>query len=370
MSQEVEELKSKLAKVQLELDNTQAERRRLAQLLQQQPDLKRLDETQAMLQAAEVARQAGEERNLELVRLLSQASERQQQLEQDMLDQQRQTHAQLAELQTTLVALQGERDELFLRLSDQMQPNNSEIAQKLHSQLKTLHQASKDKLEGLADELKRRHKLWERETQHRVELETSFETQSQIFTREIKELKNSLREAQSDLADHEFALETNEDQLNWLEGEVEEREEIIESLRHQVAQYLDKLRKAQSKLSEAGQALQHRNSMLKQFQEQRLMLASQCRAWEASYNNAEVARTELQATVAKLKERVDELEWELDETRVSLEDSQHQVASLHDQVFSQLPKAHKLLREAQARVAELERSVEDTVADIPAVHEK
>ena len=59
MSQEVEELKSKLAKVQLELDNTQAERRRLAQLLQQQPDLKRLDETQAMLQAAEVARQHG-----------------------------------------------------------------------------------------------------------------------------------------------------------------------------------------------------------------------------------------------------------------------------------------------------------------------
>lgn len=56
------------------------------------------------------------------------------------------------------------------------------------------------------------------------------------------------------------------------------------------------------------------------------MLASQCRAWEASYNNAEAARAEMQASMGKLKERVDELEWELDETRVSLEDSQHQVA--------------------------------------------
>lgn len=370
MSSEVEELKSKLAKVQLELDNTHAERRRLSQLLQQEPDLKRLDETQAMLQAAEVARQAGEERNLELVRLLSQASERQQQLEQELLEQQRQTHGQLAELQNTLVTLQNERDELFQRLSGQMQPNNSEIAQKLHQQLKTLHQASKDKLEGLAEELKRRHKLWERETQHRLELENSFDAQAQIFQREIKELKKALGEAQSDLADHEFALETNEDQLNWLENEVEEREEIIESLRHQVAQYLDKLRKAQTKLSEAGQALQHRNSMLKQFQEQRLLLASQCRAWEASYNNAESAREDLQKQVGKLKERVDELEWELDETRVSLEDSQHQVASLQDQVFSQLPKAHKLLREAQARVEELERSIEETVAEVPAVEEK
>ena len=227
MSQEVEELKSKLAKVQLDLDNAQAERRRLAQLLQQQPDLKRLDETQAMLQAAEVARQAGEERNLELVRLLSQASARQQQLEQDLLDQQRQTHAQLEELHTTLVSLQGERDDLFQRLSTQMQPNNSEIAQKLHGQLKQLHQASKDKLEGLEEELKPSHKLWERETVHRQDLENSFEAQTKLFQREIKELKNSLREAQSDLADHEFALETNEDQLNWLEGEGVENIEAL-----------------------------------------------------------------------------------------------------------------------------------------------
>ena len=369
MSQEESDLKSKLARVQLDLDNAHAERRRLLQLLQQQPDLKRLDETQAMLQAAEVARQAGEERNLELVRLLSQASTRQQQLEQELLEQQRLTHTQLAELQATLTTLQHERDELFQRLSGEMQPNNSEIAIKLHSQLKQLHQTSKEKLETLSDELRRRHQLWEQETQNRVSLEQSFELQAQMFQREIKDLKTALREAQGDLADHEFALETNEDQLNWLEGEVEEREEIIDSLRSQIAAYLDKLRKAQSKLSEAGQALQQRNTMLKQFQEQRLMLASQCRAWEASFNNSEAGRKALEAQVSKLRERVEELEWELEETHVSLEDSQHQVVSLQDQLFSQLPKAHALLREAQQRVQELERSGEDTVTDLPAVAE-
>lgn len=369
MSQEENDLKSKLARVQLDLDNAHAERRRLLQLLQQQPDLKRLDETQAMLQAAEVARQAGEERNLELVRLLSQASTRQQQLEQELLEQQRLTHTQLAELQATLTTLQHERDELFQRLSGEMQPNNSEIAIKLHSQLKQLHQTSKEKLETLSDELRRRHQLWEQETQNRVSLEQSFELQAQMFQREIKDLKTALREAQGDLADHEFALETNEDQLNWLEGEVEEREEIIDSLRSQIAAYLDKLRKAQSKLSEAGQALQQRNTMLKQFQEQRLMLASQCRAWEASFNNSEAGRKALEAQVSKLRERVEELEWELEETHVSLEDSQHQVVSLQDQLFSQLPKAHALLREAQQRVQELERSGEDTVTDLPAVAE-
>ena len=145
--------------------------------------------------------------------------------------------------------------------------------------------------------------------------------------------------------------------------------EIIDSLRSQIAAYLDKLRKAQSKLSEAGQALQQRNTMLKQFQEQRLMLASQCRAWEASFNNSEAGRKALEAQVSKLRERVEELEWELEETHVSLEDSQHQVVSLQDQLFSQLPKAHALLREAQQRVQELERSGEDTVTDLPAVAE-
>ncbi|MBT9587429.1 hypothetical protein IV102_29070 [bacterium] len=370
MNQEENDLKSKLARVQLDLDNAHAERRRLLQLLQQQPDLKRLDETQAMLQAAEVARQAGEERNLELVRLLSQASTRQQQLEQELLEQQRLTHTQLAELQATLTTLQLERDELFQRLSGKMQPNNSEIAIKLHSQLKQLHQTSKEKLETLSDELRRRHQLWEQETQNRLSLEQSFDLQAQLFQREIKDLKTALQEAHGDLADHEFALETNEDQLNWLEGEVEEREEIIDSLRSQIAAYLDKLRKAQSKLSEAGQALQQRNTMLKQFQEQRLMLASQCRAWEASFNNSEAGRKVLEAQVSKLRERVEELEWELEETHVSLEDSQHQVVSLQDQLFSQLPRAHALLREAQQRVQELERPAEDTVTDVPAVAEQ
>ena len=367
VSQEDEDLKKKLARVQLELDNAHAERRRLSLLLQQQPDLKRLDETQALLQAAEVARQAGEERNLELVRLLSQASTRQQQLEQELLEQQRLTHQQLADLQATLTQLQQERDELFQRLSGQMQPNNSEIAVKLHSQLKQLHQTSKEKLETLSEELRRRHNLWEQETKNRVSLEQSFELQAEMFRREIKELKNSLREAQGDLADHEFALETNEDQLNWLEGEVEEREEIIDSLRTQIAAYLDKLRKAQSKLTEAGQALQQRNTMLKDFQQQRLLLASQCRAWEASFNNSESSRKQLESEVSKLRERVEELEWELEETHVSLEDSQHQVISLQDQLFSQLPQAHQMLREAQQRVEELEQSSEETRTDLPAI---
>lgn len=351
----MEDDKNKLAKLQLELDNAHAERRRLLALLQQQPDLKRLDETQAMLQASEVARQAGEERNLELVRLLSQASTRQQQLEQELLEQQRTTHHQLADLQNTLGSLQQERDDLFERLTSEMPGPNSEIAIKLHSQLKQLHQTSKEKLETLAEELKRRHQLWESETQLRTNLEQSFQLQTEMNQREIKELKARVRELQGDLSDHEFALETNEDQLNWLENEVEEREEIIDSLRNQIAAYLDKLRKAQGKLSEAGQALQHRNTLLKDFQQQRLMLASQCRAWEASYNHAESSRKELAEQVARLRERVDELEWELEETNVSLAESQHLVVNLQDQLFSQLPQAHKMLREAQQRVQELER---------------
>lgn len=344
-----------IKKLQLELDNAHAERRRLLALLQQQPDLKRLDETQALLQASEVARQASEERNLELVRLLSQASTRQQQLEQELLEQQRTTHQQLADLQTTLVNLQQERDELFQRVMADAPGSNSEIAIKLHSQLKQLHQTSKEKLETLAEELKRRHQLWESETQLRANLEQSFQLQTEMCQREIKDLKAQVRELQGDLADHEFALETNEDQLNWLENEVEEREEIIDSLRAQIAAYLDKLRKAQNKLSEAGQALQHRNNLLKDFQQQRLMLASQCRAWEASYNSSEASRKELVEQLERLRERVDELEWELEETHVSLADSQHLVVNLQDQLFTQLPQAHRMLREAQQRVQELEK---------------
>lgn len=363
MSEQEAELRGELARVKEELERVLGERRRLTQVLQQQPDLKRWEESQALLNASEIARQASEERNLELVRLLSQASQRQQQLEHELLEQQRQTHEQLADLQATLSRLQQERDQVFDRVQDELEPGSSEVARKLHQQLKLLHQTSKEKLEHLAEELRRRHHLWEEETRHRSELEGSLEAQAKAFAREIRELKRALREAQSDLVDHEFALETNEDQIAWLEGEVEEREEIIDSLRSQAGTYLEKLRQAHTKLGEAGQALQHRNQLLKQFQEQRLTLVSQCRAWEASYEHSESQRKNLGEEIGRLRERIDELEWELDETRVSLEDSQHLVANLQDQVFSQLPRAHQLLREARSREGEA------TVAEMPAVKE-
>jgi chromosome segregation protein len=368
----VDDPQQEIKRLQRELEQAIFERKRMAQLVHQQPDVKKLDETQALLQAAEVARQATDERNLELMRLLSQASLRQQQLEHDLLEQQRQTHQQLADLQTTLGSLQQERDELFERASKQMQPNSSEVAIKLHSQLKQLHQTSKEKLETLAEELKRRHALWEQEMRNRQQLEQSFQVQSETFQREIQELKQKLREAQSDLADHEFALETNEDQISWLEDEIEEREQIIDGLRGQIAAYLEKLRTAQSKLHEAGAALQQRNTLLKQFQEQRLMLASQARSWEASYNKAEGERVQLADQIHQLRTRVEDLEWELEETRVSLEESQHQVASLQDQIFQQLPEAHRRLRASEERVRLLEGrlSGEDTLMDLPAIAEK
>lgn len=373
MSQEQEELRGEIARLRKELDQAVHERRRLSLLLQQNPDLKKLEETQGLLHAAEVARQAGEERNLELSRLLSQASQRQQQLEQNLSEQQRLNHEQMAELQTTLGTLQKERDELYQQASQQMQPSNSDVIRRLHQQLRQLHQTSKEKLENLAEELRRRHRIWEQETEQRVQLEQSFEVQAQAFGREIAELKQSLRDARGDLQDHEFALETTEEQISWLEGELEEREEIIDSLRSQLSAYLDKLRKAQSKLNEAGQALQERNSLLKQFQEQRLMLASQCRAWEASYNKSQDENLKLAEEVHQLRNKVEDLQWELDETQVSLEDSQHQVASLQDQLFHQLPQAHRMLREAQERVRELEASrgdsLEETLVDLPVIQE-
>lgn len=363
MSQEAQELRDEIARLRAELDRAVQERRRLSMLLHQQPDLKKLEETQGLLQAAETARQAGEERNLELLRLLSQASQRQQQLEDDLARQQESYHKQLAELQATLATLQQERDELYRQAEANAQPGNSEIIRKLHGQLRQLHQQSKEKLESLAEELRRRHRIWEQETLHKKQLQWSFDNQIQAFSEEIAQLKQSLKTAQYDLQDHEFALETNEEQISWLEGEIEEREEIIESMRGQISIYLEKLRTAQVKLNEAGQALQQRNSLLKQFQEQRLMLVSQCRAWEASYKKAEDEKNRLLHEVSELKTRLEDVEWELEETQVSLEDSQHLVASLQDQVFQQLPEAHRRLREAEARA----RSLESTLEDLPAV---
>lgn len=373
MNEEQEQLKAELARLKKELENAGYERQRLGQLLQQQPDKKLLGDMQGQLKAATAARAATEERNHELVRLVSQASARQQQLEQELLQNQRHTHDQLAQLQTLLGQLQEERDELIGQLAAQGAPNASELLSKLHAQLKQLHQSSKEKLETLTDELKRRHTLWEQETQSRADLERSFSTQTEAYQKDIKGLKTSLRDLRSDLEDHKHALETTEDQIGWLENEIEDREEIIDSMRSQLGSYLDKLRKAQNKLNEAGQALQHRNSMLKQFQEQRMLLASQCRAWEASYNKSEAERKGMETQIKLLKARVDELEWELEETNVSLDDSQKQVVNLQEQLHRQLPQAHQLLVQAQQRVKELEHrltSGEDTLSEIQAVGQK
>ena len=284
-------LRQELEETRAELQRSLAEQHRLRDLVEKSPDKLRAEEAQALLLAAETARDAAQQKVRDVSRLLSES----------------------------------------------VQKNHN-----LQKQLRSSNEETSAELQGL-----------EKERALRAELDLK--------------LKDTL----SDLEDHQLALSTSEEQVNWLEGEVEEREETIDSLTKQTASYLSKLRVAQEKLLTLGQAVTERNQLIRLLQEQRQNLGAKCRTWEALHDRLKERGQELEAELAKNKDEAEQLRWELGETLANLEDSALLCSSLQDQVMTQMPasRAQIIQLQSQLRVAEAEiarlRARYETIVDAP-----
>jgi chromosome segregation ATPase len=259
------------------------------------------------------------------------------------------------EAEALVVAAETSRsaaDEKALELSRLL----SEAVAQNHSLQRRLQTLGGDSLESVSSALETRQAL-ERERHERAQLELR------------------LQEAISDLEDHQLALATSEEQVLYLESEVADREDTVDSVTQQTASYLSKLRLAQEKLLTLGQAVNERNQLIRQLQEQRLSLAAKCRTWETLHDQVKGKLLESERTAEKQQEELEEVRWELQETVASLDDSTHLVSNLQDQVSSQLPSARAMIiqLQSQLRVAEAElasdRSVQDTMTDMAPVRE-
>lgn len=299
-----------------------------------------LEEAQALTLAAETARQMAEDKVLELSRLVGDSVQ------------------QVTALQKELETLRAERDEFQTRLAapPQAAPEEVDSLRLRITEMEQFVSTQRGELENLAKQLD------SKEQQCR-----SLETQlhdvragaPQSVGASLGDLKKKISDLQSEVEDYQLALSSSDDQILYLEGELEEREQIIDSMQHQLSGYLQKLHQAQGKLFKVGEAVDKRNQWLRQLQEQNRALLARSRHWEQMYLQA--------STKAKSEgdEEIDDLRWELEETRVSLEETLSMVGSLQDQVQRQLPATHKQLMDLKAehqatltRMAELEARLE------------
>ena len=350
----------------------------------------RVEEAQAMALAAETARHLAEEKNLELSHLVTESSQ------------------QIALLQGQVKALQAElrqaRDELSPSPESEGDVSRAAFL-RLQQQLSQLHATSKLKLEKMADDSRQRHQLWEQAQQRASTLEMDLARQRKQGEFELAGLRqqlqgerllrgqqaedsNRVRELElqvkkqekdllalrGELEDYQLALETNEDQIRFVEEELEDREEIIDSLQAQLAAYLDKLRLAQGKLNSVGEAVQQRNTWLRQLQEQNRGLTAKCRSWEQLHEQANQHKVQLEAELQKAGLQKEDVFWELEETQASLEDSQNMVSNLQEQLIQLMPQARQQINELQAKIKSLEERIrqessEETRTDLKAVPE-
>lgn len=378
-----EELYDELEESQQEVHRLRAENQRLLDGSQES----RIEESQALTLAAETARQAAEDKNLELSRLVTESNQRMEAL-----------HTQLEELQRELAQA---RAELTASQSKESEEDASRAAvQKLQQQLHQLHATSKSKLQKMAEDSRERHRLWE-ESQQRVD-----HLQEELKNARSKEdLGQDLQQANARVAeleaqnqkqerligqlrgeaeDYQLALDTNEDQIRFLESELEDREQIVDSLREQLASYLEKLRLAQGKLYRVGEAVEQRNAWLRQLQEQNRSLSAKCRSWEVHHQLSLSAKSELEVVHKRTLQELDEVRWELEETQANLEDSQNMVSNMQDQLAEQMPRARREIEQIQAKYRDAVRHLSDlqgrfqeltgdsqegepTVSDMPAV---
>jgi DNA repair protein SbcC/Rad50 len=293
-----------------ELERVSAENRQLRESLQsymvEKPVLRveQMEEAQALTLAAETARQIAEDKVLELSRLLHDSVQQVQSMQgeiESLSHSQRLAEEQLAQLNTEKLSLQSEIDSLSGRLLE-------------------LEQSSENgKASPSADELEAA----------------------------LKKLQQENYNLRSEIEDYQLALETSEDQIQFFEDEIEDRELIVDSLQKQVGAYLDKLRLAQTKLYAVGEAVDKRNSWLKQLQEQNVNLLARSRHWEQLYREA--TSLDLAEELSKKEGELEDLRWELQETQVSLEDTLGMVTSFQDQLQRQLPEAHRKLVEMQSQ---------------------
>jgi DNA repair protein SbcC/Rad50 len=293
-----------------ELERVSAENRQLRESLQsymvEKPVLRveQMEEAQALTLAAETARQIAEDKVLELSRLLHDSVQQVQSMQgeiESLSHSQRLAEEQLAQLNTEKLSLQSEIDSLSGRLLE-------------------LEQSSENgKASPSADELEAA----------------------------LKKLQQENYNLRSEIEDYQLALETSEDQIQFFEDEIEDRELIVDSLQKQVGAYLDKLRLAQTKLYAVGEAVDKRNSWLKQLQEQNVNLLARSRHWEQLYREA--TSLDLAEELSKKEGELEDLRWELQETQVSLEDTLGMVTSFQDQLQRQFPEAHRKLVEMQSQ---------------------
>lgn len=297
-----------------ELERVSAENRQLRESLQsymvEKPSLRieQMEEAQALTLAAETARQIAEDKVLELSRLLGDSVQQVQDLQKQveaLEDAQKQATEQMAAMNEQTTGQKRDNQELTKRLLE----------------LEQRHQLELSQAQSAAD--------------------------SAISDEDLKRLRQDNYNLRSELEDYQLALETSEDQIQFLEDEIEDREQIIDSLQKQVGAYLDKLRLAQTKLYAVGEAVDKRNSWLKQLQEQNLNLLARSRHWEQLYREA--SALDLAEELSKKENELEEVRWELQETQVSLEDTLGMVTSFQDQLQRQLPEAHRQLVELQSK---------------------
>ena len=402
-----QQVNTELIEARKELQRLSSENRRLReQVISPGSDSQehRIEEAQALALAAETARHLAEEKNLELSHLVTESSHQIALLQ----SQARQSQEELQELREELAALRT-RD-------SQEQEGGGDVSRaafvRLQQQLSQLHATSKSKLEKMADDSRQRHQLWEQAQLRVNSLEEELSRQGTARQAEIADLRQKLEtqlsenalltnekakrleleellkrqglqlsSVRGELEDYQLALETSEEQVRFLDEELEDREQIVDSLHAQIAAYLDKLRLAQGKLNTVGEAVQQRNTWLRQLQEQNRGLAAKSRNWEQLHEQANQQKLKLETELFKVTEEMEDVRWELEETQTSLEDSQNMVSNLQDQLHQQMPQARVQLQElqlkyeeARKRVKELESRLatrdsmeEETIMELPAV---
>lgn len=297
-----------------ELERVSAENRQLRESLQsymvEKPSLRveQMEEAQALTLAAETARQIAEDKVLELSRLLGDSVQ------------------QVQVLQKQVETLEDSQKQAIEHIASMTEQAND-------------HKSDNQELTKRLLELEQLH-------QSQLSLAQSAAT-SAISNDDLKRLQQDNYNLRSELEDYQLALETSEDQIQFLEDEIEDREQIIDSLQKQVGAYLDKLRLAQTKLYAVGEAVDKRNSWLKQLQEQNINLLARSRHWEQLYREA--SALDLAEELSKKENELEEVRWELQETQVSLEDTLGMVTSFQDQLQRQLPEAHRQLVELQSK---------------------
>ena len=329
----------------------------------------RVEEAQALSLAAETARQLAEEKNTELSRMVTESNEQIKQLQrqltqlhatsksrlEQLADDSRQRHELWEKAQQRIVELELESQNNRRLQAEKDAASRKNLAAVVRALDEQIHKVSQQT--ARVEEFER---LLQEQTQQadlqRRELEEAHLRESGRQAARISELEHLLREQtklaadqKGELEDYQLALSTSEDQIQFIEGELEDREQIVDSLHSQLSSYLDKLRQAQGKLYSVGEAVDKRNQWLRQLQEQNRNLSAKCRNWEQLCLQAQQQKKQVEGELEKVATQLEELRWEHGETQINLEDSQNMVTNLQDQLSSQLPRAHQHFLELQAK---------------------